>query len=94
MADQPSPIVLTARQAKALRFIVDFTAGNGGPPSWGEIARHIGTRSKNQDVVRRLIALGYLERLPLASRNIAVTAQGRKWYRDNVEEPPQLTLKI
>ena len=72
------------QQAAALRFIIEYIRGNGAAPTWQEIATRLGLRTKNPDIVVRLIRKGYLSRLPVPSRNVAVTKLGHEWYRDTV----------
>jgi SOS-response transcriptional repressor LexA len=74
---------LTDKQSRALKFIVEFSKHNGVPPTWTEVARHLASKSKNPDMLHRLLKHGYLERLPVATRNIRPTDQAQAWYTEN-----------
>lgn len=94
MTDTETQRPLTENQAKALRFIIEFIQGNGAPPAWSQIARHIGTGSRNPDIVSRLIKYGYLARLPIRYRNITITESGRKWYEQVKQNEAQGSLPL
>jgi len=85
---------LTDNQAKALRFIIEFIQGNGAPPAWSQIARHLGTGSRNPDIVARLIKYGYLARLPIRYRNVTITETGRRWYEEVKRDEAQGSLPL
>jgi DNA-binding MarR family transcriptional regulator len=65
---------LTARQAQVLRFVISYFESHRFSPTIREIGGFMGIRSTN-GVVDHLKALdkkGYIERMPLKSRNIIV----------------------
>lgn len=53
---------LTDRQQKVLDFIRESAASKGYPPTWREIAEHMGIRSTNgvNDHLKALVRKGYL----------------------------------
>lgn len=90
----PETRTLTPNQAKALRFIIEFIDGNGAPPAWSQIARHLGTGSRNPDIVARLVKYGYLARLPIRYRNVTVTEAGRRWNEQAKRDEAQGNLPL
>lgn len=77
---------LTPRHEKGLRFIFEYIERNQVGPTWAEIAKHIGSASKNPDLLVQLTKRGLIYRLPIATRNIRVTVAGRRWYRQNTKQ--------
>lgn len=68
---------MTPRQRDALAFIIDYQQRNGGAsPSYAEIMRHMGYRSKSRvwELVRALAAAGHIRFLPARARSIEVLA--------------------
>lgn len=65
---------MTPQQARALAYLRDFTAMNGYCPSYDEIARHIGMKSKTgiYRVVHALEERGHIRRIPNRARAIEV----------------------
>jgi repressor LexA len=67
---------LTPAQGRVLRFIEEFLAERGFPPTHAEIARGLGFRSPNAatDHVKRLVARGALAAEPTRSRGLRLLA--------------------
>jgi repressor LexA len=65
---------LTQRQSEVVRFIENFSAGSGYPPTRAEIARHFGWSSANaaEDHLRALVKKGVIALVPGISRGIRV----------------------
>lgn len=70
---------LTTRQQQVYDFIVEYSGGQGYPPTLQEIARHLGV-SGNLGIIRHLTALekkGYIRRNSGSSRGITLIRTGR-----------------
>lgn len=80
---------LTERQLDILRFVQQFSADRGYPPSMREIGEQFGIRSTNgvSDHLRALERKGYLQRSGHLSRSLTVVKQpaDRNWQGDEVE---------
>ncbi len=80
---------LTERQLDILRFVQQFSADRGYPPSMREIGEQFGIRSTNgvSDHLRALERKGYLQRSGHLSRSLTVVRQpaDRNWQGDEVE---------
>lgn len=65
---------ITERQAQVLKFIEQFVAARGYPPTRTEIAKRFGFRSANasQDHITALERKGYLQVAPGLSRGLRV----------------------
>jgi SOS-response transcriptional repressor LexA len=74
---------LTDRQGEVLVFIAWHLDHEGVPPTLREIAGFLGISSTNgsNDHLEALVRKGYLERTPLRSRGIRLTALGLLWLR-------------
>lgn len=69
---------LTARQRQILRFIADYKARHGVPPTLREIARHLQIYLRGvQYHLERLEKAGYLTRTPRQSRGIELRQEQR-----------------
>ena len=67
--------MITRRQAALLAFVRDYGAAHdGAAPSYQEIADGLGLNSKSRvsDLVDRLVARGYLHRIPRRARGLKV----------------------
>lgn len=70
---------LTERQGEVLVFIAWHLEHEGVPPTLREIAGFLGIGSN--DHLDALVRKGYLERTPLRSRGLRLTALGLLWLR-------------
>lgn len=71
---------MTPRQRKILRFIIAFVAKNGYSPCYREVLvgiREDTYRSSMQRPIQALEELGYVVKVPAATRTIRVTEAGR-----------------
>ena len=69
---------LTERQRQILRFIADYKARHGAPPTLREIAQHLKIYLRGvQYHLERLERAGYLTRAPRRSRAIALREEPR-----------------
>lgn len=73
----------TPRQRQALAAIRDFTVRMGMPPTVRELQSMLGLASSHgaSEHLRLLLAKGLIERLPMRSRGIRLTAAGRNALR-------------
>jgi len=83
---------LDSRQAATLRFIIEFIQGNKVPPSVREISKSQGLKSSRVPAVAALVKLGYLERLQVKTRNLAITKLAEDWYRANRAPQQEIPL--
>lgn len=65
---------LSAKQLEVLRFIGDYAAGHGYPPTLSEISSAMGWSSKarSAQMVSRLIQMGRLKKLPGQARTLTI----------------------
>lgn len=91
MTDYPTTIqsrpLLSPRRRGILRFIADYTATNGAPPSVREISEGVGMRgwSSAYAHITRLVEGGLVTRKPHVSRAVIVTAAGRDALADDAD---------
>ena len=83
---------LTQRQRRVLDFIASFVSEHGFPPTYREIAAHLGIRSTNgvNDHLRALERKGYVSRQNQSARTLRVlrTSDGRPFQAAGPETAP------
>jgi len=72
---------LTDRQAEALEFILAHIAEHQHPPTWREIAAHMGIASTNgvNDKLRAIRRKGYMMMGDNQHRSLVVTHSAQGW---------------
>jgi repressor LexA len=86
---------LTPGQQKVLAFVAEFIAQRRFPPTWREIATHLGATSTNaaHDHIKRLVDKGMVTKQPSLSRSLVLTDKGRDelaWIAAEAAERGQL----
>lgn len=72
---------LTRRQNDLMAFIEEYLERNGSPPSYQEMADHLGLASKSgvHRLVHALVERGHITLLPDRARSITLTMPESAW---------------